>query len=137
MVQRQLFLYVTQQCNIRCIMCYSLDTLERGRDLTFEETIKVLRYFRNEGIQKLSLLGGEPTKYAQLPELIEGAAEIGYTFIRIATNGIFNRRLLDDPRVRILEVICFSIDGATPEVNDPIRNGGRLWITLRNLDYAK
>lgn len=137
MTAPQVFLYVTQKCNIRCTMCYSLDALEQDNDLEFEDMLCLLGRLHDRGSWKLSLLGGEPTRHRQLPQLIKEAKSIGFSFIRIATNGMFSARLLNDPNIQLLDVICFSIDGATSETNDQIRKGGRLVVTLRNLDEAR
>jgi molybdenum cofactor biosynthesis enzyme MoaA len=56
-------------------MCYSLASLERADDLSSEDTRALLRSFRDQGAWKLSILGGEPTRYRQLPSLIEVSLE--------------------------------------------------------------
>jgi MoaA/NifB/PqqE/SkfB family radical SAM enzyme len=99
--------------------------------------VNILKSFRREGAWKLTLVGGEPTLFPKLDELVTVASNIGYSFIRINTNGIFDPQLLNRPKIRRVNIICFSIDGATPEVNDKIRVGGSLNTVLRNMVYAK
>jgi MoaA/NifB/PqqE/SkfB family radical SAM enzyme len=133
----QVFLYVTQRCNIRCITCYALDQLERDTDLSFDDLVRLLADFRTRGAWRLSLLGGEPTVYRPLGDLVARARDLGYTFVRINTNGMFATSLLSDTRMRGIDVLCFSIDGATAAVNDSIRKGSRLERVLENLRAAR
>jgi MoaA/NifB/PqqE/SkfB family radical SAM enzyme len=133
----QVFLYVTQRCNIRCITCYALDHLERGTDLSFDDLVRLLADFRTRGAWRLSILGGEPTVYPRLGDLVVRARDLGYTFVRITTNGMFATSLLSDTRMRSVDVFCFSIDGATAAVNDAIRKGSRLERVLGNMQAAR
>ncbi len=132
----QVFLYVTQRCNIRCVTCYALDQLERGTDLEFDDLLRMLGALHAEGAWRLSLLGGEPTVYPALRDLLVAAREMGFRFIRINTNGMFDASLLHDSRMRGVDVLCFSIDGATPAVNDSIRKGSRLDRIVANMRLA-
>lgn len=137
MALEQVFLYVTQHCNIRCITCYALDQLQRDSDLPFDDLVRLLSELRARGAWRLSLLGGEPTVYRPLGDLVTRARALGYTFVRINTNGMFATSLLRDPRMRAIDVFCFSVDGATPAVNDAIRKGARLERILANMRAAR
>jgi MoaA/NifB/PqqE/SkfB family radical SAM enzyme len=132
----QVFLYVTQRCNIRCVTCYALDQLERGTDLEYDEVLGMLRALHADGAWRLSFLGGEPTVYPALPLVVTAARDIGFSFVRINTNGMFDASLLYDARMRGVDVLCFSIDGATAAVNDSIRKGSRLNHVLGNMRLA-
>lgn len=136
MALEQVFLYVTQHCNIRCLTCYALDQLQRDADLPFDDLVRVLAALRARGAWRLSLLGGEPTVYRRLGDLVTDARALGYRFIRINTNGMFAPSLLRDSRLRAIDVICFSIDGATAAVNDSIRKGASLVRIVANLQRA-
>ena len=133
----QVFLYVTQKCNIRCVTCYALDQLERSDDLELADVLQMLRALRADGAWKLSFLGGEPTVYPGLGDVVVAAREIGFRFVRINTNGMFNASLLHRASMRGVDVWCFSIDGATAAVNDSIRKGARLDRVLANMRLAR
>jgi MoaA/NifB/PqqE/SkfB family radical SAM enzyme len=132
----QVFLYVTQKCNIRCVTCYALDQLERSDDLPVADLLIVLRQLRAQGAWKLSFLGGEPTLHPALTAIASDAHAMGYRFVRINTNGMFKREWLDAESTRAIDAMCFSIDGATPEVNDAIRKGARLDRVIANMRHA-
>jgi MoaA/NifB/PqqE/SkfB family radical SAM enzyme len=132
----QVFLYVTQRCNIRCVTCYALDQLERSADLEYDDVLCMLRALQADGAWRLSFLGGEPTVYPSLLDVIVAARDMGFRFVRVNTNGMFDASLLRDSRTRALDVLCFSIDGATPAVNDSIRRGSRLERVVANMRLA-
>lgn len=132
----QVFLYVTRRCNLRCAICYALPQLERGVDLDFDQMVQALAGLRAEGAWKLTILGGEPTSYRPLTDLLSVAKQLGYRFLRINTNGLFPSSLLADPRMHQLDVICFSIDGATQEVNAELRGGAQLDRITANMQAA-
>jgi MoaA/NifB/PqqE/SkfB family radical SAM enzyme len=132
----QVFLYVTQHCNIRCVTCYALDQLERDTDLAFDDLVQALRALRGRGAWRLSFLGGEPTVYNRLGEVTAAARDLGFSFVRVNTNGMFAPSLFDRPILRGVDVLCFSVDGATAAVNDSIRQGSRLAHVAANMRTA-
>lgn len=133
----QIFFFITNKCNIKCVTCYALEPLNKGAELDHNSKIGILSYFRQLGATKLSLLGGEPTLYLKLPDIISKAKEIGYSFVRINTNGLFNRKLLYNKDFKKLDLICFSIDGATNSINNKIRINSDLNTVIRNMRLAK
>lgn len=76
----------------------------------------MLSKFREMGAIKLSLIGGEPTlygcrnNYKQLLSVIKGARNLGYAYVRLDTNGLFNADLLGREEFKLLDEITFSID---------------------------
>jgi MoaA/NifB/PqqE/SkfB family radical SAM enzyme len=132
----QVFLYVTQKCNIRCITCYALDQLERDDDLPLDDLLVILHGMREQGAWKLSFLGGEPTVHPALTGIATAAHAMGYRFVRVNTNGMFKTAWLDAPATRSIDAICFSIDGATAAINDAIRKGARFDRVIANLRHA-
>lgn len=136
MTLEQVFLYVTQKCNIRCVTCYALDQLERDEDLPLDDLLIILRSLREQGAWKLSFLGGEPTVHPALTDIATAAHAMGFRFVRINTNGMFKTAWLDADATRSIDAMCFSIDGATAEVNDAIRRGSRFDRVIANLRHA-
>lgn len=127
---QQVFLYITDECNLRCAQCLYKPNLTfhlKESEIELEKAITLISDFREMGASKLSLLGGEPTLYGAresnqpLLMLINEAKELGYEYLRISTNGIFNSDLLLMDDFRRLDEISFSLDGPNSEINDPIR----------------
>ena len=143
---RQVFLYLIDDCNLRCVQC--LYKLEIGfqickKEIDFEDAVKLISDFREMGAIKLTLMGGEPTLYGlkqnnkPLLDLIKKSKELGYEYVRIDTNGQFNSELLEKEEFKMLDEITFSIDGFNSEVNDPIRGYGSFEKCLKNILKAK
>src|SRR3981189_2950330 len=71
---------VTDRCNFRCIYCMPRDVfgpdyafLPKSELLSFEEIARLARVFKDHGVEKISLAGGEPplrTKPAGLIQLL-------------------------------------------------------------------
>ena len=144
---RQVFLYVIDDCNLRCQQC--LYKLEIGfqihkKEIDFEDAVRLISDFREMGAKKLTLMGGEPTLYGikeknkPLLDIIRIAKQdLGYEYVRIDTNGQFNSDLLDKPEFKMLDEITFSIDGPTKEINDSIRGIGSFDKCVSNVKRAK
>ncbi len=125
---------VTQRCNLRCPVCFAeagAEVADQGgtrdpmRDPTLEELTDQLRMiWNNTGRCNLQLSGGEPTVRDDLPEIIEAARSLGYTFFQLNTNGM---RLAEDPDyVRALReaglcTVFLQFDGTRDEVYRRLR----------------
>ncbi len=139
---KQVFLCITNSCNLRCIHCLYKPWLKNGEDIEIETAVSLLVKFRKMGAIKLSLLGGEPTLYDlkrkgnNLFELIEKAHEIGYKYIRLVTNGIFEKDILYEDRFRLLNEISFSIDGPSANIHDALRSEGIFEKAVINIKEA-
>lgn len=137
---KQVFLYLIDECNLRCVQClYKLDICFQveKKEIDFEDAVKLISDFRKLGAVKLTLMGGEPTLYKHLLELIKKSKELGYEYVRIDTNGQFKSELLEKPEFKMLDEITFSIDGPTAEINDPIRGKGSFDKCVANIKKAK
>ena len=124
----QVFLYVTDECNLRCEQCYYKPWLKRGHvEMPDTVALALLRKFRDLGAIKVTFLGGEPTLYGQdkinqpLGYLVQASRQMGFEYIRIVTNGTFSNSFLEDDRLKDLNEITFSIDGDTPEMHNKLR----------------
>lgn len=140
---RQVFLYVTDECNLRCIQCYYMPWLKTGHaEMPTDVLVALLGKFRALGAIKLSLLGGEPTLYGQaqgnepIGFVVETARTMGFRYIRMVTNGLFPDTLLEDERLRLLDEITFSIDGDTAEMHDSLRGQGTFDRSVANVIRA-
>lgn len=130
---KQVFLYIIDDCNLKCIQCLYKANLQfhvKSKQIELETAKNLLAYFHKLGAVKLTIMGGEPTLYGRednwipLLDLIKYSKEIGYEYIRIDTNGTFNEELLYKNDFQQLDEITFSLDGPTVEINDAIRGRG-------------
>ena len=139
---QQVFLYITDDCNLRCEQCLYKPLLKKDSEIKLETALALITTFKEMGAFKLTIMGGEPTRYGHkennqpLLTVIHKAKELGYKYVRIDTNGQFNPALLEQEDFKKLDEISFSVDGHTPEVNDPLRGKGSFAKCVLNLQNA-
>jgi len=119
------FFHILTQCNLRCRHCY-INFEQHGRQQLSLETIRswLKTLAQRAPTADLIFLGGEPTLHPDLPEAIHSARQLGYRSITIDTNGYLFHDILDRITPEAVDFISFSLDGASPATNDPIRGKG-------------
>lgn len=76
-------------CNNNCIWCYASNEIHSNRKMNYEKAKEVVDLLCELGIKKIILIGGEPTLYTQLFELIEYIKSKNENInVGITTNGI-------------------------------------------------
>src|SRR5579863_2189315 len=85
---RNVYLYITERCQLRCKHCYMGDRLDRGLKMPWEEIVKTLTTWREMGGSKLTILGGEPTLHPDFIDVIRVAHRLGYEHVITTTNGL-------------------------------------------------
>ena len=138
-----LILFVTNACNLSCGFCCYADNLNRSKDISFEDMVKISRSLGK--FRALLISGGEPFIRQDLDQLL-------LTFVRyneissiyIPTNGWFLdktericRSFLEENH-EVMLTLSFSVDGLE-ETHDAIRAKGKkgsfqnLCKTIRHL----
>ena len=140
---RQVFVYLTKKCQLRCRHCLYKTLLDNdAEDIDFNLLEQYFKYLSTLGAYKISFLGGEPTLYhdlkngKRLTDVLTLAAETGYEYIRIDTNGQFNQSYLEDPAFKKISEITFSLDGHDEYTNDVLRGQGVFKKSIENIKYA-
>jgi len=142
---KQVFLYITDKCNILCKQClYKPNVLfQLGKgEIELETALSLVSDFRKMGATKMNILGGEPSLYGRtqnhkpLIKVIETCKDLGYRSVRIDTNGIFAHDFLTTPGLKNLDEMAFSLDGHTPETNDMMRGEGNFTRTVESIKRA-
>jgi pyruvate-formate lyase-activating enzyme len=87
-------LYITEDCNWRCPVCYAASGPDGGgAHLPLAECLRRARDAKSRGLRRLILLGGEPTVHPELEAIISGLRALGLT-VSLVSNG---QRLADEP----------------------------------------
>jgi len=85
---------VTDRCNFRCVYCMPREVfgadykfLARDQLLSFEEIVRLARIFKDHGVEKIRLTGGEPLLRKNIDRLIAMLADIPGLDLTLTTNG--------------------------------------------------
>jgi MoaA/NifB/PqqE/SkfB family radical SAM enzyme len=118
---------LTNACNRGCLHCIR-NKADAPEFLPPALAREVLDQARRLGFQTISLTGGEVALYPYMEEFLALVAEQGFTFTLVTNGHRFRENLLpllSSPGIREkVGVVCFSLDGATPETHDALRGGG-------------
>ena len=127
-----IFLYITEQCQLRCNHCYMGDRLERGLVLAYGKAVRIMDHCRRLGAKYITFVGGEPSLHLDLPRMVDHAVEAGYDRIDIDTNGLLVDRLQHIPPDKI-NYIRVSLDGTMAETHDKVRGVGAYKKTIHSI----
>ncbi len=120
-----LFFHLLTKCNLSCKHCY-INRKAHGENTLSIDTIKrwlALFSAKCESINVI-FLGGEPTLHPDLSLAVKEAKRLGFKSITIDTNGYLFHDILNRVTPDEVDFISFSLDGASPAVNDAIRGEG-------------
>jgi radical SAM protein with 4Fe4S-binding SPASM domain len=122
---RNVYLYITESCQLRCEHCYMGERLDRALKMPYEAVMATLTTWRQMGGSKLTILGGEPTLHPDYVRIIRGAAAMGYEHVITTSNGLgpaakkFARMQPGD-----FAYVQISLDGGTAASHDLVRGAG-------------
>src|SRR5450755_231773 len=83
---RNVYLYITEACQLRCEHCYMGERLDRALKMPLPQIIDTLATWRRLGGSKLTILGGEPTLHPDYCAAIRAASQLGYEHVITTTN---------------------------------------------------
>ncbi len=118
-------LEITSRCDLECPVCLA-SSFAKGRDLGLNDVERALRVLlaRQARVPALQISGGEPTQHADLTEIIQCAASLGFHKIEMYSNGL---TLAADPRLAVklkdagLTCVYLQMDGLESEISMCLR----------------
>ncbi|MBT8342569.1 MAG: radical SAM protein [Desulfatitalea sp.] len=132
------FFHILTQCNLNCRHCYINPEQHGRRRLSLETIQSWLRVLVNRAPQaNLIFLGGEPTLHPDLAQAVRVARNMGYRSVTIDTNGYLFHDILEKTTPEHVDFFSFSLDGASPATNDPIRGKGAFSACTAGIRAAK
>lgn len=116
-------LELSTKCNLRCQHCYNNSGSECDDKLSLTIIKKILTEIKssNKKLKTLTLTGGEPFLFNDLPEVLNLALEHNLPAIRINTNGtIFSNLLFSNIDQKLSEIMTIQVTllGASEETHD-------------------
>ncbi|GAV41893.1 radical SAM protein [Streptomyces acidiscabies] len=133
---RMLYLQLLYRCNFSCLHCFHGERLTHADSFTAEESVRLIRLMREEyDTEAVTLLGGEPFVYKELPQVVRYARQELGMRVEICTNGYRIERRLTElaPYIGLLRISLEGV-GAT---NDAIRRQGSYHAALSTLNLAR
>ena len=127
-------LFLTDNCNLRCVSCACWRTVTRD-ELSTQEWFDVVDQLAGLGVLKANFTGGEPLLRRDAPAIIAHAWAAGIRNLHLNTNATLlderRRSAVLDAGIRSLNV---SVDGPDGEVHDLVRGvAGSFARTTANL----
>ena len=129
----------TSVCNLRCIMCFQVDTSFTKKKymgmMPWDIFTKAVDEASEKGCKAITLASrGEPTLHPKLPKMIKYISDKGILDLKINTNAT---KLNDKLSYAILEnnvsELVFSVDAGTKETYEQIRVLGKFDKVLNNI----
>ncbi len=128
---------LTYACNLACVHCLSSSGRRDPRELSTEEAFRVIDELVAMQVFYINIGGGEPMLRKDFFPIIEYAIanRVG---VKFSTNGTYIDR---EAATRLAAMdyldLQISIDGTTPEVNDPVRGPGTFDAALAALGHLQ
>ncbi|TDA63831.1 MAG: radical SAM protein [Clostridia bacterium] len=130
---------MTTACNLRCRHCHASGGRRSPEELSTAEGKKLLREIASiDAFRMLAFTGGEPMVRPDIYDLAEYAAGLGLPSV-IATNAtLIDTRVARRLRDCGVAGLAISLDAATPELHDYIRNSeGAFKLAVRGIEACK
>jgi [mycofactocin precursor peptide]-tyrosine decarboxylase / 3-amino-5-[(4-hydroxyphenyl)methyl]-4,4-dimethylpyrrolidin-2-one synthase len=125
---------LTYACNLTCVHCLSSSGRRDPRELSTAECKTVIDELQRMQVFYVNIGGGEPTVRRDFWEIVDYATahDVG---VKFSTNG---SRITAEIAERLAASdyvdVQISIDGATAEVNDPVRGPGSYATAIRAME---
>ncbi len=121
------------ECNLECVMCPWTELRPDVAQMTKDTFAHIATYLPlTEGVDFTG--GGEPTTHPHLPAMVRVAKEAGCE-VGFSTNGTLLDRSLAETLVSLgQDWISFSVDGATAETYERIRQGAQFDTVVSNIE---
>jgi MoaA/NifB/PqqE/SkfB family radical SAM enzyme/SAM-dependent methyltransferase len=136
---REFWFHTNNSCNLTCAHC--LVSSHPGGDpgLTTDQIKRLIDETHALGVYRFYFTGGEPFLRKDIFDLIEYVTKVKQAELIILTNATLFR----DGRLELLSrqdrkrlFLQVSLDGATPEINDPLRGEGTFAQIVSGLKAA-
>lgn len=108
--ERNMYIYLTNNCNQRCRHCYMYAGEVDFKELSCEQWMSILSDFKENGGNGVTFTGGEVTVYMGFDRIIKYAHDIGL-MVTVLSNGILWDRKKIWELGNYIDEIQISIDG--------------------------
>lgn len=127
----QIIWHITDRCFLSCPYCFATKT---GRETPLEKLNDYMEAFKELGVQKIDIAGGDPLTYTNLDVICNEISKIGIQ-MTLTTSGVGKDNVKDwlVNNAEMFSWILISIDAPTPDQHDLLRGKIGTFTQLRNL----
>lgn len=129
---------LTDKCNLKCFFCHK-EGMDESRNsfIKNDELIKCLQVLCDSGIRKIKFMGGEPTLYPGLAEIVEWLREKEIDLdISMISNGVASQEVFDKYIRAGIDRINISMHGFDEGIFSMVTGGNRDQL-LQSIDTIK
>lgn len=129
---------MTEKCNLDCKLCYSRDIAsDRKKELSTEQSIKLINKLEEENVLYLFLDGGEPLMRYDFFQLLPLITDKFCTWL--STNGtLIDRRVARDLKKNHVNTVFVSLHGSNEKIHDSItQKSGAYRKTIEGIENLK
>jgi len=130
---------ISTRCNYSCKYCFARFPELKGRQpLPFPTIKKIPGMLAEAGCEKLTFVGGEPTLFPHLPELLRKSHDVGLTTMLVTNGTYLSPNFLQDTR-KHLDWISLSIDSQFEDVQQMMGRGAGTHVaqTTKNAEMIR
>ena len=124
---------VTSRCNLNCFYCHR-EGYDSSNELTPDEIAEIARVFRDLGVEKLKITGGEPLVRRDIVDIIESLPE--FKEISMTTNGIRLKELAHELKKAGLDRVNISLDTLDEKKYSHATRGGKIDRVMAGVEAA-
>ena len=131
-------LEITERCNLHCPYCLAGAGEAARETLSYEDICRMLDDLYEQGVRSLHLGGGEPTVRDDLLKITAYAAEKGFDYIQLNSNGVRIARetgYAQDLRQAGISSVFLQFDGTTDAIYRKTR--GQALLALKEKAIAE
>ncbi len=131
---------MTDKCNLRCKYCMpeeGIQHVSHDEILSIEEITKIVEIFKNLGVKKVRLTGGEPLVRNGILDLVKNIKDLGIEEITMTTNAIKLYDMAYDLKKSGVDRFNISLDTLDRWKYYDITRGGDLDKVLKSINLVK
>ncbi len=131
---------ITDLCNLRCIYCRppeGLELISHDEILRYEEILAIIDVFRDLGVRKIRITGGEPLVRRGVLEFLSRLAKMdGIEDVGLTTNGVRLASMAKALKAAGLTRVNISLDSMRRDTFKAITGGDKLDDVLEGIRAA-
>lgn len=128
-------LSLTDACNLRCAYCKKHDG--KRSFLEMPDIMRLLPAFREAGIKKIRLTGGEPLLHPDISRIVRACYDLKFEDIAITTNALLLNEKASNLRENGLNRVNISLNSLNPENYRRITGVDGLQRVYEGIDAAE